>query len=132
MQIVAGLLLETIERLGAMAASRVVACRENFSRTYRSCLVLQQQLPFANSSLNSSSNSEPESITEEQNITSVWTEFDNRAIYTRKNKTPTFRINGTAWLAQLGERRAAEREVMYWSNRSSNMPPPPPGHTPGI
>ena len=51
----------------------------NFSRTCRSCLVLLQQLPFANSSLNSSSNSEPESITEEQNITSMWTEFDNIA-----------------------------------------------------
>ena len=49
----------------------------NFSRTCRSCLVLLQQLPFANSSLNSSSNSEPESITEKQNITSLWTEFDN-------------------------------------------------------
>ena len=33
----------------------------NFSRTCRSCLVLLQQFPFANSSLNSSSNSEPES-----------------------------------------------------------------------
>ena len=51
----------------------------NFSRTCRSCLVLLQQLPFANSSLNSSSTSEPESITEEQNITSMWTEFDNIA-----------------------------------------------------
>ena len=79
MQIVAGLLFETIERLGAIAAPRVVACRGNFSRAYRSCLVLLQQLPFANSSLNSSSNSEPESITEEQNITSMWTEFDNIA-----------------------------------------------------
>ena len=49
----------------------------NFSCTCRSCLVLLQQLPFANSSLNSSSNSEPESITEKQNITSVRTEFDN-------------------------------------------------------
>ena len=49
----------------------------NFSRTCRSCLVLLQQLPFANSSLNSSSNSEPESMTEEQNITLRWTEFDN-------------------------------------------------------
>ena len=49
----------------------------NFSRTCRSCLVLLQQLPFANSSLNSSSNSEPESIAEEQNVTSMWTEFDN-------------------------------------------------------
>ena len=48
---------------------------ENFSRTCRSCLVLLQQLLFVNSSLNSS-NSEPESITEEQNTTSVWTEFD--------------------------------------------------------
>ena len=79
MQIVAGMLFETIERLGAIAAPRVVACRGNFSRAYRSCLVLLQQLPFANSSLNSSSNSEPESITEEQNITSMWTEFDNIA-----------------------------------------------------
>ena len=34
---------------------------------------------IANSSLNSSSTSEPESITEEQNITSMWTEFDNIA-----------------------------------------------------
>ena len=49
----------------------------NFSRTCRSCLTLLQQLQFVNSSLNSSSNSEPKSITEEQNITSVWTEFDN-------------------------------------------------------
>ena len=34
----------------------------NFSRTCRSCLVLLEQLPFPNSGLNSSSNSEPESI----------------------------------------------------------------------
>lgn len=52
---------------------------ENLSRTCRSCLVLLQQLPFMNSSLNSSSNSEPELITEEKNITSVWTDFDNIA-----------------------------------------------------
>ena len=57
----------------------------NFSRTCRSCLVLLQQLPFADLSLNSSSNSEPESITEEQNITSVWTEFDNIAQNYRSN-----------------------------------------------
>lgn len=38
-----------------------------------------------NSSLNSSSNSEPESITEEQNITSMWTEFDNIAQNYRLN-----------------------------------------------
>ena len=49
----------------------------NFPCTCRSCLVLLQQLPFANSSLNSSSNSEPESMTEEQNITLRWTEFGN-------------------------------------------------------
>ena len=49
----------------------------NFSRTCRSCLVLLQQLPFANSSLNSSSNSEPESMTEEQNIKSMWTELED-------------------------------------------------------
>lgn len=57
----------------------------NFSRTCRSCPVLLQQLAFANSSLNSSSNSEPESITEEQNITSIWTEFDNIAQKYRLN-----------------------------------------------
>ena len=56
----------------------------NFSRTCKSCLVLLQ-LPFMNSSLNSSSNSEPESITEEQNITSVWTELDNIAQNYRSN-----------------------------------------------
>ena len=32
----------------------------------------------------------------EGNISSVGQERDNRAIYTRKNKTRTFRINGTA------------------------------------
>ena len=31
----------------------------------------------------------------EGNISSVGQERDNRAIYTRKNKTRTFRINGT-------------------------------------
>ena len=57
----------------------------NFSRTCRPCLPLLQQLSFMNSSLNSSSNSEPESITEEQNITSVWTEFGNIAQNYRSN-----------------------------------------------
>ena len=57
----------------------------NFSRTCKSCPVLLQQLPFMNSSLNSSSNSEPESVTEEQNITSVWTELDNIAQNYRSN-----------------------------------------------
>lgn len=60
----------------------------NFSHTCRSCLVLLPQLPFAISSLNSSSNSEPESITEEQNITSMWTEFDNIVQKYRLNFKP--------------------------------------------
>lgn len=58
----------------------------NNSKTCRSCLELLHQLPFANTSLNSSGVSNAESTSEENDtVISVWTEFDNIARKHRGN-----------------------------------------------
>ena len=50
---------------------------DNISHTCRSCLEILQQLPFSNTSLNSSLESNTESASDECDSTSVWADCDN-------------------------------------------------------
>ena len=58
---------------------------DNISHTCRSCLEILQQLPFSNTSLNSSLESNTESASDEYDSTSVWADYDDIVASNQRN-----------------------------------------------